>query len=81
MYNFNRKKVSGKPNYQVEASTYKKSYLALSKYWEESSRAGVNETYDVLTNNYLFAPREVVLSSPFDYGNGYLSLTNGVSLF
>ena len=74
------------PNYQVEASTYKKSYLALSLYWRGTD--GVNNTYDGGNYfnpreepNYIFEPREVVLSSPFDYGNGYLSLANGVSLF
>ena len=74
------------PNYQVEASTYKKSYLALSLYWRGTD--GVNNTYDGGNwlnpreePNYIFEPREVVLSSPFDYGNGYLSLAGGVSLF
>ena len=66
------------PNYQTQASTYKKSHLALSQYWKGLN--GVNSTYDAY-NNYIFEPREVVLSSPFDYGNEYLSLAGGVSLF
>lgn len=69
------------PNYEVEASTYKKSNLALSQFWKDSSHLGTNETYSRINNNYLFEPREVVLAAPFDYGNGYLTLSSGVSPF
>ena len=68
------------PNYEVEASTYKKSNLALSQFWKAQGYLGVNNTYDN-SNNYLFEPREIVLAAPFDYGNGYLSLPSGVSPF
>jgi hypothetical protein len=76
------------PNYEVEASTYKKSNLALSQFWKDSSHLGVNETYDFQYDlsltpflGYKFEPREVVLAAPFDYGNGYLTLSSGVSPF
>ena len=69
-----------KPNYEVEASTYKKSNLALSQFWKDSSHLGINETYGIL-NGYLFEPREVVLAAPFDYGNGYLTLSSSVNPF
>jgi hypothetical protein len=68
------------PNYEVEASTYKKSNLALSQFWKDSSHLGINETYG-LFNGYLFEPREVVLAAPFDYGNRYLTLSSGVNPF
>ena len=60
--------------------TYKKSNLALSQFWKDSSHLAINETYD-LFNTYLFEPREVVLAAPFDYGNGYLTLSSGVNPF